>query len=209
MWNWITCMALFAVQDAQTEQSTGFAGTASSSRPTVEIPWNRLYDYTEIYAHLDRLAAQWPELLTHEVIGHSVENREMRVYTLTNPSTGPGDSKPAMWVDANVHGNEMQGGPRRSSTWPGICSRTTARTRVSPSWSIGPTFYFLPMVNPDGRAYWFREANTASSSRSGVQAPRQRWGRAPGRGPARRSRRRREHHADAQVRAPSVKELTG
>jgi hypothetical protein len=168
MWNLITCMTLLASQDARTGQPTGFAGTASNSRPTVEIPWNRLYDYDEIYALMDRLAAQWPELLTYEVIGHSVENREMRVYTLTNPDSGPAQSKPAMWVDANVHGNEVQG----------------AEAVVYLAWYLlennGPneivtelvdrsTFYLLPMVNPDGRAYWFREANTASSSRSGVQ----------------------------------------
>ena len=168
MWNWITCMALFAVQDDQTAQSTGFAGTAASSRPTVEIPWNRLYDYTEIYAHMDRLAAQWPELLTHEVIGHSVESREMRVYTLTNPASGPADQKPAMWVDANVHGNEVQGSEAVVYLAWYLLENHGKNERVTELVDRS-TFYLLPMVNPDGRAYWFREANTASSSRSGVQ----------------------------------------
>ena len=33
----------------------------------------------------------------------------------------------------------------------------------------GNAFYLLPTQNPDGRAHWFEEANTAHSSRSGVQ----------------------------------------
>ena len=32
----------------------------------------------------------------------------------------------------------------------------------------GSTFYLLPMVNPDGRAAWFRDAHNPNSSRSGT-----------------------------------------
>jgi hypothetical protein len=35
----------------------------------------------------------------HEVIGHSVEGREMRVYTLTNSAKGADREKPAMWIE--------------------------------------------------------------------------------------------------------------
>src|SRR6185436_2165259 len=31
----------------------------------------------------------------------------------------------------------------------------------------GNAFYFLPTVNPDGRASWFRDAHDSSSSRTG------------------------------------------
>ena len=65
----------------------GFPGTGVGHQPRVEIPWNRYYDVGEIYALLDRLAAEWPDLLSHEVIGHSVEGREIRVYTLNDPES--------------------------------------------------------------------------------------------------------------------------
>jgi hypothetical protein len=154
------------VQDAP--PATGFPGLGAGHVPRVEIPWNRLYDYEEIYAHMDRLAAAWPELVSYEVIGHSVESREMRVYTLNNPATGADTAKPAMWVDGNIHGNEVQGGEavvyllwyllENHGTNPAV-TELVDRT----------TFYLFPMVNPDGRAHWFRNANTASTSRSGVQ----------------------------------------
>ena len=145
---------------------TGFPGTGLGHAPTVEIPWNRFYDYDEIYALLDRLAAQWPELVSMEVIGHSVENREMRVYTLNDPATGPAESKPAMWVDGNVHGNEIQGGEAIVyMAWYLLENRGHVE-RVTELFEHS-AFYLLPMVNPDGRASWFADAHNASSSRSG------------------------------------------
>ena len=146
----------------------GFAGTAAGKAPIVEIAWNRLYDFDEIYAHLDRLQAAFPLLLSHQVIGHSVENREMRVYTLTNPDTGAHSEKPAMWVDGNIHGNEVQGGEAVVYTAWYLLENYGHNERVTELVDRS-TFYLLPMLNPDGRASWFRDAHNAHSSRSGVQ----------------------------------------
>ncbi|MEE8469419.1 MAG: M14 family metallopeptidase, partial [Planctomycetota bacterium] len=72
------------------------------------------------------------------------------------------------WIDGNVHGNEVQ----------------AAETVVYTAWYLlenyghneavthlvdRAAFYLLPMVNPDGRAHWFQEAHSASSSRTGYQ----------------------------------------
>ena len=92
------------------DSNEGFNGLPAMRAPTVEIPWNRLVDTAGLYGYMDRLTAEWPELLSYEIIGHSVEGRELRVYTLNDPATGPDTSKPAMWIDGNIHGNEVQGG---------------------------------------------------------------------------------------------------
>lgn len=147
---------------------SGFSGLAAGARPRVEIAWNRLYDYDEIYAHLDRLVAAHPTLLSMQVIGHSSENREMRVYTLTQPATGPHDSKPAMWVDGNIHGNEVQGGEAVVYVAWYLLENYGRVPRVT-ELVDDVTFYLCPMLNPDGRASWFRDAHNASSSRSGRQ----------------------------------------
>ena len=157
--------AAAAPQDTTPE---GFPGLPAGRRPQVEVPWNRLYDYDELLAHFDRLVERWPELLSMQVIGHSVENREMRVYTLNDPATGSDREKPAMWVDGNVHGNEVQGGEAvLYLTWYLLENRGT-NERVDELLQ-GASFYLLPMVNPDGRAHWFQEAHSPHSSRSGVQ----------------------------------------
>ena len=103
-------LALSMAPQEGPHEKPGFPGLGANHRPEVEIPWNRFYDAEELYALLDRLEQHWPDLMSHEVIGHSVENREMRVYTLTDRATGEASTKPAMWVDGNVHGNEVQGG---------------------------------------------------------------------------------------------------
>ena len=83
---------------------------------------------------------------------HSVESREMRVYTLANPKTGAEADKPAMWVDGNVHGNEVQGGEAvLYLAWyllENHGSNPRATELVDKS-----VFYFLPSQNPDGRAH--------------------------------------------------------
>jgi hypothetical protein len=161
----ILTLALALVpQDAA---ESGFPGLGAGRSPRVEIPWNRLYDDEEIYAHLDRLVEAYPGLLSHEVIGHSVENREMRVYTLNDPATGAHADKPAMWIDGNVHGNEVQGAEAVVYMAWYLLENHGTNERVT-ELVDRCAFYLLPMVNPDGRASWFRDAHSASSSRSGV-----------------------------------------
>ncbi len=161
-------LALALAPPQERRRMEGFPGLAAGRAPKVEIPWNRLYDVEQLYVLLDRLAAEWPELLSHQVIGHSVENRELRLYTLNDPATGADTDKPAMWVDGNVHGNEVQGGEAVVYlAWYLLENRdTNERVRALLE---GTAFYLLPMQNPDGRAHWFRAAHDASSSRSGVQ----------------------------------------
>ncbi len=150
------------------QTAEGFPGLPAGRSPRVEIPWNRLYDYPEIHQHLDRLVAQWPDMFSYEVIGNSIEGREMRVYTLNDPSTGPAKDKPTMWVDANVHGNEVQGSEGVIYLAWYLLENHGANERVTELLKR-TSFYLMPMVNPDGRASWFNAAHSASSSRSGVK----------------------------------------
>jgi len=161
-------LLLGGLASGQTPEPQGFPGLPAGRSPQVEIAWNRLYDAEEIYAHLDRLAARWPGMLTMQVIGHSVESREMRVYTLNNPATGADTAKPAMWVDGNVHGNEVQGGEAVVYLAWYLLENYGSNPRVTELVDRS-AFYLLPMVNPDGRAHWFAEAHNAHSSRTGVQ----------------------------------------
>jgi hypothetical protein len=147
---------------------TGFPGTPVGHVPKVEIPWNRFYDTPELYAHFDRLETAFPKLVHHEVIGYSVESREMRVYTINAESTGKDLQKPAMWVDGNVHGNEVQAGEAVLYLAWYLLENYGSNPEIT-KLVDGNAFYLMPTQNPDGRAHWFEEPNTAHSSRSGVQ----------------------------------------
>ncbi len=145
----------------------GFPGLAAGRSPRVEIPFNRLYDIAALYAHFDRLEAAFPDLVSHEVIGRSIEGREVRVYTVCNSATGPDREKPAMWIDGNVHGNEVQGSEAVLYALWYLVENYGSNPRITDLVDRA-AFYLLPSVNPDGRDLWFAGANTASSSRSGV-----------------------------------------
>lgn len=131
--------------------------------PRVPIAWNRLYDYPEVVMQMRQLQREFPQLARLERIGTSVEGRDMLLLTI---AAGPDRERPAMWVDGNVHGNEVQAAETCVylawyilENYGRVPAVTELLDRVS--------FYIMPMVNPDGRAWWFQAPNTSSSSRSG------------------------------------------
>ncbi len=132
----------------------------------VELAFNRFYNYDQVVDALRKLQQAYPELLTLESIGKSIEGRDMWLVTVNNPDTGPDREKAALYIDANVHGNEVQGTETCLYTiWYltrnyGVVDRITQLVDQR-------AFYIVPMVNPDGRAYWFDHPNSPHSSRSG------------------------------------------
>ncbi|MCB9914765.1 MAG: peptidase M14 [Planctomycetes bacterium] len=170
----LTALALLvpqtgAAQAAPTPPRPGGVNGLPLERPRkVDIAFNRLYDDAELYAHFDRIEAAYPELVSHEVIGHSVEGREMRVYTVHAKAAGDARDVPAMWVDANVHGNEIQGGEVTLYLAWYLCENYGALDEVTELLD-GSAFYVLPMVNPDGRHHWIHDAHNPHSSRTGYR----------------------------------------
>ncbi len=162
----LTTAAQGAAPQEPAPPHTGFPGLAAGHRPRVEIPWNRFYDTDELYAHFERLMAEWPELLSYEVIGTSVQGRELRAYTLNDPASGPHDAKPAMWIDANVHGNEVQGSEAVLYLAWYLLENRGHSPRVD-ELLADVSFYLLPTVNPDGRDAWLHAAHSPHSSRTG------------------------------------------
>lgn len=159
--------AIATVQD-ETEVTTGFPGLPMGHEPRVEIAWNRLYDVDGLYGHMDALVEAYPDQLTMEVLTYSTENRELRLYVLNDPETGPAETKAAMWIDGNVHGNEVQCGEAVVYTAWYLLENRATNERVAELLSRA-AFYLVPTVNPDGRDHWFTDAGTASMFRSGHQ----------------------------------------
>lgn len=134
----------------------------------VNIAWNRLYTYDEAVQICRDLVAAYPELLTMKSVGKSVQGRDMWIVILNNPETGPETAKPAMYIDANIHGNEVQGTEVvLYSIW--YLTKSYGKVESLTRLMDRAAFYFAPMVNPDGRAYWFDEPNTMHSSRGGLK----------------------------------------
>ena len=148
----------------------GFVSASASAQavrtPKLPIAWNRFYDYDGITDLCRQIAETWPELCRLEFIGESVEGRPMPLLTISNQETGSEMDKSAMWVDGNVHGNEVQGGEACVYLAWTLLERYGELDAIT-ELVDERVFYILPMVNPDGRQYWFDSPNTPHSSRSG------------------------------------------
>jgi hypothetical protein len=134
----------------------------------VDIAWNRFYNYDEMTDVLKKLVGAYPELLTLQSIGKSEQGRDMWLVTLNNPKTGSDTQKPAMWIDGNVHGNEIQAGETvLYSIW--YLAKSYGQVPSLTKLIDRSAFYFLPSQNPDGRANWFAHATTPHDFRTGLR----------------------------------------
>ncbi len=161
----LCCVAALALSSAVPAMAQEAGGQWS---PKVEIAWNRYYKYGELIGHMERLQAAYPGFIEIETIGKSFQGRPMTLMVLTNKSTGSHGDKPAMWVDGNVHGNEVQGGEATVYLAWWLLEHYDTNPRAK-ALLDNRTFYLLPSQNPDGRDHWFESAATPHSSRTGVK----------------------------------------
>ncbi|NLO67176.1 MAG: peptidase M14 [Bacteroidales bacterium] len=134
---------------------------ASDPQFRVKLDFNRWHDVHELYDDMRRLEEAYPQFLKMESIGKSHNGLDIMVMTINNPKTGPEMGKAAMYIDANIHGNEIQGGE--------VCLYTIWYLMENYG-KIGEitrlvderVFYIFPTVNPDGRQH-FMEGDGGNS----------------------------------------------
>lgn len=132
--------------------------------PRVALEFARYYNVADLKAALHELAEAYPEFLELESMGQSREGNEMWVMSVTDEATGPAGSKPAMYIDANTNGNEIQGGEVALFTINYLVTRQATDPWVA-ELMANFAFYIAPTVNPDSRERFFTEPNTPNSPR--------------------------------------------
>lgn len=152
---------------AQELTESALKAMGAPNNPKVEIAWNRYYDHAGIGDICTRLAKAHPDLVKKGAIGKSVQGRDIYVLTVTNFKKGNPDRKPAMYIDGNIHSNEIQGSEVALYTaW------YLAENYGAIEWLTHlldeKTFYIVPTINPDARDYYIHEGNTPHSPRSGM-----------------------------------------
>ncbi|MEO1278896.1 MAG: M14 family zinc carboxypeptidase, partial [Planctomycetota bacterium] len=75
---------------------------------TVDIAWNRYYDFEQVEDILRRIADAYPEFVELRSLGKSLQGRDIWLAIVNNPATGEHTEKPAIYIDGNIHGNEVQ-----------------------------------------------------------------------------------------------------
>ena len=112
--------------------------------------FDRFLRYDEMATWLRTLAAAHPTLLTIESYGQSHLGRDLLVATITDSTTGEHHTKPAHWIDANIHATEVTGGVAALYIIHHLVTKHVAGDATVREALRTRTFYIAPRVNPDG-----------------------------------------------------------
>lgn len=114
-----------------------------------DIDFSEYFDYEALTAHLKGLAAAYPHLATLESIGRSWRERDLWAMTITDAATGPHSAKPAFYIDAHIHAEEVATSHTALYTIWYLLTHYGSDPQVT--WLLQQmTFYILPRTNPDG-----------------------------------------------------------
>lgn len=119
-------------------------------RPTKEaFGWNAYYRLGEIYAWMDGLLAQYPNVLSPINVGNSFEGRPIRGIKVSYKSGNPG-----VFMEGTIHAREWVSGATVTWVLNELLTSTNSQVR-----NIAENYdwYFFPVTNPDG--YEFTHTN--------------------------------------------------
>lgn len=128
------------------------------------ISWKRYYAYAEWTKIMHDIQKKYPHLSDIQSIGKSRMGRHQYLITITAKSTGKAESKPAMWVDGAVHGNEVNGITCSLYLMWYLLTRYDYDEYVY-NLVNDCTFYILPGLNVDGNASFVEHPNTPNNPR--------------------------------------------
>ena len=112
--------------------------------------FDRFLRHDELTQWLQHTVAAHPGIATLEQYGTSHEGRALWLVTITDSSTGAHGSKPAMWVDANIHSVEVTGSVAALHLIDRLVSGFASGDAAVVEALRTRTFYVVPRVNPDG-----------------------------------------------------------
>jgi hypothetical protein len=148
-------------------QEKFFRAIGTPHEPKVEASWNRYNTYDGVVDIMKKIAKAYPKLARLESIGKSYEDRSIYMLTISDFNTGNPDEKPAMYIDGNIHSNEIQGAEFSLYTaW--YLTEMFDDLEFINQLLKDKTFYIVPTINPDARDNYMKEPNTPHSPRSGM-----------------------------------------
>jgi murein tripeptide amidase MpaA len=129
----------------------------------IEFDARRFYTFDEMTSLLQHYANAYSSLATLESVGKSFEQRDIWVLTIANRETGDPDTKPAMYIDGNIHAGEVTGCNVCLYTIDYLLSGYGSNEQVTRLLD-STTFYILPRVQPDGAEKYLTSPYTLRSS---------------------------------------------
>lgn len=133
----------------------------------VKLPmdFNHFYPYEEIVDALHRLNRAFPDLSKVYSIGKTREGRDLVVIEISNFRKGDPTQKPGIFIDGNIHGNEIQGSEVALFTAWYLLNRYDLNDPYVRKLVDDRTWYILPVLNVDSRVRFFTQANNPNAPR--------------------------------------------
>jgi murein tripeptide amidase MpaA len=158
-------LALRAAALAALAAPLGSARAEEPSRPLAGITFDRYYDSAALEAALKSIHATFPMWTRLDSMGTSREGRPLWVISVFDPSgSRPVDDRPAMYIDGNTHGNEVQATEVALFTVKHLLERKDADPWVG-ALLKRVTFHVAPCVNPDARERFLHRPNDEHTPR--------------------------------------------
>lgn len=112
-------------------------------------------DLSELYGFIDDLAAAHPGLISEEIIGQSVQGRDIKAYTISG--AGDADAKPTLIFNSGAHAREWISPMTVLYMMRGLVEGYGGNAEIT-GLLDGVSFRIAPMMNPDGYLYtWSNE----------------------------------------------------
>jgi Zinc carboxypeptidase len=138
---------------------------AQKAEIAAPLRFDQYYTLDQVYAALKALNKAYPQLTTLETVGTSEEGRPLMAMTVNNPKTGAALDKPGIYVDGNMHGNEIQGGDISLYLLDYLLGNYGKNAEVT-ALVDRLCFYVVPVVNVDGRFHFLADPNSPDSNRT-------------------------------------------
>lgn len=135
---------------AQEITQSALKALGAPNNPKVQVAWNRYYDWEGITEILRKLVKSYPDLATLESIGKSYEGRDLWCITITNSKAGRHSDKPAFYIDAAIHANEIQAVEVATYTAWYLLESYNSNAFIKELLD-SKTFYIVPFQSPDSR----------------------------------------------------------
>ncbi|MCD6090977.1 MAG: hypothetical protein J7J72_05720 [Bacteroidales bacterium] len=142
-----------------------FIGNAAAQKTEVPLRFDHYYTYDQVVDAVKSLNKAYPDLTKTVLVGKSDENREIWALEINNAKTGKASEKPGVYVDANIHGNEIQAG-EVALYFADYLLKNYGELKDVTEIVDRNAYYIIPVVNVDGRYHFMADGNTMNSSRS-------------------------------------------
>ncbi len=114
----------------------------------LKIDFAKYYRHDEVISHLKQWAEEYPKIVSMFSIGKSFRDRDLWIMEIGNKETGSPEGKPAYYIDAVTHPEEVSGAMVAQYTiW--YLLENYGKDPLVTQLLDTQTVYVLPFVNPD------------------------------------------------------------